>query len=286
VLNYQPQFDVGTGTISGMEALLRWKSDDLGQVAPAEFIPIAEETGLILSIASGCYGQPAVKRRPGMTRAAGGTHGGDVSGQQFSLKEFPSLVESIILRRASRVDARTRDHRIGGDEGRGLAEQALAQLKALGIMLAIDDFGTGYSSFGRLRNFAVDRLKIDQSFMTSLVECSDDRAIAAAIIAMSRTMRINVTAEGVENFRNCCSFRSTPVRGARILVQSAVAGRRRTKPAAPRRRHHGRQPHPAPALDHRLTSGALNPVGSEPSEPAYETSDEAPGRLIRRPELR
>ena len=80
------------------------------------------------------------------------------------------------------------------------AEQALAQLKALGILLAIDDFGTGYSSFGRLRNFAVDRLKIDQSFMTSLVDCSDDRAIAAAIIAMSRTLRINVTAEGVENF--------------------------------------------------------------------------------------
>jgi EAL domain-containing protein (putative c-di-GMP-specific phosphodiesterase class I) len=66
--------------------------------------------------------------------------------------------------------------------------------------LAIDDFGTGYSSFGRLRHFAVDRLKIDQSFMTSLVDRGDDRAIAAAIIAMSRTLRINVTAEGVENF--------------------------------------------------------------------------------------
>ena len=80
------------------------------------------------------------------------------------------------------------------------AEQALAQLKELGVLLAIDDFGTGYSSFGRLRNFAVDRLKIDQSFMTSLNDCSDDRAIAAAIIAMSRSLRISVTAEGVESF--------------------------------------------------------------------------------------
>jgi EAL domain-containing protein (putative c-di-GMP-specific phosphodiesterase class I) len=80
------------------------------------------------------------------------------------------------------------------------AEQALAQLKELGVMLAIDDFGTGYSSFGRLRHFAVDRLKIDRSFMTSLIDCSDDRAIAAAIIAMSRSLRINVTAEGVESF--------------------------------------------------------------------------------------
>ncbi len=79
------------------------------------------------------------------------------------------------------------------------AEQALAELKALGVQIAIDDFGTGYSSFGRLRHFAVDRLKIDQSFMTSLNECSDDRAIAAAIIAMSRSLRLSVTAEGVEN---------------------------------------------------------------------------------------
>ncbi len=72
--------------------------------------------------------------------------------------------------------------------------------KQLGISLAIDDFGTGYSSFGRLRNFAVDRLKIDRSFVTSITDCNDDRAIAAAIIAMSKSLHISVTAEGVENF--------------------------------------------------------------------------------------
>jgi diguanylate cyclase (GGDEF)-like protein len=201
-LNYQPQFDVSTGTISGMEALLRWKSDDLGQVAPAEFIPIAEESGLILSIGewvlrTACRqakawhdaGLPVVRMAV------------NVSGQQFSLKDFPSQVESIIVETGippSMLELEITESVVMKDEA--WAEQALAQLKALGIMLAIDDFGTGYSSFGRLRNFAVDRLKIDQSFMTSLVECSDDRAIAAAIIAMSRTMRINVTAEGVENF--------------------------------------------------------------------------------------
>src|SRR5205807_5462202 len=74
------------------------------------------------------------------------------------------------------------------------------QLKQLGISLAIDDFGTGYARFGRLRNLAVDRLKIGRSFVTSITEGGDDRAIAAAIIAMSRSLRINVTAEGVENF--------------------------------------------------------------------------------------
>jgi EAL domain-containing protein (putative c-di-GMP-specific phosphodiesterase class I) len=78
--------------------------------------------------------------------------------------------------------------------------ETLRRIGALGVRFAIDDFGTGYSSFGRLRHFSVDRLKIDRSFVSSVTECNDDRAIAAAIIAMSRSLRINVTAEGVENF--------------------------------------------------------------------------------------
>jgi diguanylate cyclase (GGDEF)-like protein len=201
-LNYQPQFDVSTGSISGMEALLRWKNDDLGQVAPAEFIPIAEETGLILAIGewvlrTACR-QAKAWHDDGLPVARMAVN---VSGQQFSLKEFPLLVESIIQETGippSMLELEITESVVMKDEA--WAEQALMHLKALGILIAIDDFGTGYSSFGRLRNFAVDRLKIDQSFMTSLVDCDDDRAIAAAIIAMSRTLRINVTAEGVENF--------------------------------------------------------------------------------------
>jgi EAL domain-containing protein (putative c-di-GMP-specific phosphodiesterase class I) len=80
------------------------------------------------------------------------------------------------------------------------SERTFGQLKALGVSLAIDDFGTGYSSFARLKQFSVNRLKIDRSFVTSLVECNDDRAIASAIIAMSRSLRMSVTAEGVESF--------------------------------------------------------------------------------------
>ena len=201
-LNYQPQFDVSTGTISGMEALLRWKNEDLGQVAPLEFIPIAEETGLILAIGewvlrTACH-QAKAWHDEGLPVARMAVN---VSGQQFSLKEFPALVEAVLKETGippSMLELEITESVVMKDEA--WAEQALVQLKTLGIQLAIDDFGTGYSSFGRLRNFAVDRLKIDQSFMTSLVDCSDDRAIAAAIIAMSRTLRINVTAEGVENF--------------------------------------------------------------------------------------
>jgi len=201
-VHYQPQFDVSTGVVSGMEALLRWTNDELGQVAPLEFIPIAEETGLILPIGDWVLRTACRQAKawcdeglPLIRMAV------NVSGQQFALKEFPAAVASIIQETGivpSMLELEITESVVMKDEL--WAEQALAQLKELGVLLAIDDFGTGYSSFGRLRNFAVDRLKIDQSFMTSLTECSDDRAIAAAIIAMSRSLRINVTAEGVESF--------------------------------------------------------------------------------------
>jgi EAL domain-containing protein (putative c-di-GMP-specific phosphodiesterase class I) len=125
----------------------------------------------------------------------------NVSGQQFALREFPQFVAAVIRESgipASMLELEITESVVMKDET--WAEQALIQLKELGVMLAIDDFGTGYSSFGRLRNFAVDRLKIDRSFMTSLIDSGDDRAIAAAIIAMSRSLRIEVTAEGVESF--------------------------------------------------------------------------------------
>jgi len=201
-LNYQPQFDVRSGEVSGMEALLRWTSDELGEVSPAEFVPVAEESGLILGIGEWVLRNACLQLRRWEDE---GLHVGrmavNVSSQQFALKNFPQLVADIIRETGiepSRLELEITESVVMKDET--WAEQALAQLKEQGVMLAIDDFGTGYSSFGRLRNFAVDRLKIDRSFMTSLIECSDDRAITAAIIAMSKSLRIDVTAEGVESF--------------------------------------------------------------------------------------
>ena len=201
-LHYQPQFDVSSGVVAGMEALLRWTHDELGVVPPNDFIPVAEETGLIIPIGewvlrTACrQAKEWVDEGLPVARIAV-----NVSGQQFVLKEFPLTVASIIEETgisASMLELEITESVVMKDEA--WAEVALRQLKDLGVQLAIDDFGTGYSSFGRLRNFAVDRLKIDQSFITSLMDCSDDRAIAAAIIAMSRSLRIKVTAEGVESF--------------------------------------------------------------------------------------
>jgi len=201
-LHYQPQFDVNTGAVSGLEALLRWTHDELGAVAPGEFIPVAEETGLILPIGEWVLRTACRQARlwldEGLPVARMAVN---VSGQQFVLKDFPAMVADVIRDtgiRASMLELEITESVVMNDEA--WAEVALRQLKELGVRIAIDDFGTGYSSFGRLRHFAVDRLKIDQSFMTSLMERSDDRAIAAAIIAMSRSLHISVTAEGVESF--------------------------------------------------------------------------------------
>jgi diguanylate cyclase len=200
-LNYQPLFDIRTGHISGMEALLRWTNDQLGVVPPSEFISVAEETGLILPIGdwvlrSACA-QAKAWHDEGLPLIRISVN---VSGQQFALSDFPQQVDAILRETGldpSKLELEITETLIMNDET--WAEQVINQLKALGVALAIDDFGTGYSSLARLRRFAVNRLKIDRSFVTSLNECSDDRAIAAAIIAMSRSLRIDVTAEGVEN---------------------------------------------------------------------------------------
>ena len=201
-LNYQPQFDVSSGAISGMEALLRWTDAELGVVPPADFIPVAEETGLILAIGEWVLRSACRQAKSWLDEGLGVPRMAvNVSGRQFALKDFPATVASIIKEvgiEASMLELEITESVVMKDEA--WAEHALRELKALGVFLAIDDFGTGYSSFGRLRHFAVDRLKIDQSFISSLIECSDNRAIAAAIIAMSRSLRINVTAEGVESF--------------------------------------------------------------------------------------
>jgi diguanylate cyclase len=201
-LVFQPQFDVRTGNVSGIEALLRWTNSELGAVSPAEFIPVAEETGLIHPI--GRWALHSACQHAQKWHSEGlpvGRIAVNVSGRQFALAEYPQEVARVLEDTGldpAMLELEITESTVMSDEA--WAEKAIAQLKALGVTLAIDDFGTGYSSFGRLRNFAVDRLKIDRSFVTSITDCNDDRAIAAAIIAMSKSLHIQVTAEGVESY--------------------------------------------------------------------------------------
>jgi diguanylate cyclase (GGDEF)-like protein len=200
-LHYQPKIDLLSGSVVGLEALARWPHRKFGMIMPNVFIPVAEETGLILAI--GKWVLRAAGQQAQAWRAEGlpvQRMAVNVSGRQFALAEYPREVAEILGETGLEpavLELEITESVVMANEV--WAEKAIKELKALGISLAIDDFGTGDSSFGRLRHFEVDRLKIDRSFVTSITDHGDDRAIAAAIIAMSRSMHINVTAEGVEN---------------------------------------------------------------------------------------
>jgi diguanylate cyclase len=201
-LLFQPQFDVRSANISGLEALLRWTSAELGSVAPAEFLPVAEETGLILPIGSWALRTACLQAKT--WRAEGlpvQRISVNVSGRQFALPEFPAEVATILRETGLEpavLELEVSESVVMRDEH--WAARTINELKQLGVSFAIDEFGSGYSRLGRLRSLAVDRLKIARSFVTSIADGSDDRAIASAIIALSRSLRINVTAEGVENY--------------------------------------------------------------------------------------
>ncbi len=200
-LLYQPQFDVRTASVSGMEALISWTSSELGAVPPAEFLPVAEETGLILPIGAWALRTACLQART--WRAEGlpvQRISVNVSGRQFALPEYPAEVAAVLKETGiepAMLELEVSESVVMRDEV--WAERAINRLKQLGISVAIDEFGSGYSRLGRLRSLAVDRLKIARSFVTSIADGGDDRAIASAIIALSRSLRINVTAEGVEN---------------------------------------------------------------------------------------
>ncbi len=201
-LHFQPQFDLSTGLVSSMEALLRWTNAELGPVPPSEFIPVAEETGLILPIGEwvlrAACAQAKAWHDEGLPAARIAVN---VSGLQLSDRGFSTLVSAVL--RDSGLPAELLELEITESvimQNEGGTEQVLNELKAIGVGIAIDDFGTGYSSFARLRDFPIDRLKIDRAFIRQVQNCADDRAIAIAIIALAKILQLDVVAEGVEEF--------------------------------------------------------------------------------------
>ncbi len=203
-LHYQPQFDLASGAISSIEALLRWHNPKLGHVPPLEFIPLAEATGLILPIGDWVLRTACAQVQQWI--AAGlpvGRVAVNVSPLQFAQRDFVEQVAAILAETgmpARCLELEVTESLVMKDEA--WAYQVLRRLKTLGVELAIDDFGTGYSSFSRLKDFPVDRLKIDRSFIQSPKQvCAEDGAIVSAMINMAKTMGLDVVAEGVEEFQ-------------------------------------------------------------------------------------
>jgi diguanylate cyclase (GGDEF)-like protein len=201
LLHYQPQIEISTGFIIGTEALLRWRHPVRGLVSPSDFIPLAEETGLIVPIGEWVLATACAQNK--LWQDMGQKKLGisiNLSARQFSDSMHLAKLTRII--RASGLDPSSLELEITESVVMSRAECAvgvLEQLKAIGVRIAIDDFGTGYSSLGYLKRFPIDTIKVDRSFIRDIPADAGDKKIARAIIAMAHALRLTVVAEGVEN---------------------------------------------------------------------------------------
>jgi EAL domain-containing protein (putative c-di-GMP-specific phosphodiesterase class I) len=187
------------GRLVGAEALLRWTDPELGVVPPATFIPLAEETGFIVTIGSWVM-QEAVRQAAAWQRAGRPlVVSVNVSALQFQQPDFVERVATCIAEAAltpSLLELELTESILVQDANEALAR--LHALAGLGVSLAIDDFGTGYSSLAYLKKFPISKLKIDRTFVMGLPEDESDRAIVSATVAMARALKLSVVAEGVE----------------------------------------------------------------------------------------
>ena len=200
-LHYQPLFDMPSGRLMGVEALVRWNSHEFGLVPPSEFIPLAEETGLIIPIGEWVLHE-ACRQAVRWREICGGEFhmAVNLSARQFTAPDLAGMVGRILgetgLPPTALVLEITESVTLGNEEA-NLAE--LRKLRGLGISLALDDFGTGNSSLGYLKRFPIEVLKLDQSFVRDVAHNPHDAAVARATIRLANNLGLRVVAEGVEN---------------------------------------------------------------------------------------
>jgi EAL domain-containing protein (putative c-di-GMP-specific phosphodiesterase class I) len=208
VLHYQPKVAIASGRIVGVEALIRWNSRDLGFVPPGRFIPLAEETGLIVPISEWVLREACVQNKawqdqgfPPLLISI------NLSPRQFRQKDLVQRISGIL--QETHLEPRFLELEITEGTIMHQAERAVAVLEELhriGVQVSVDDFGTGYSSLAYLKRFPVQTLKIDQSFVRDLTTDADGAGIVAAVVAMAKSLKLHVIAEGVETKEQLASL--------------------------------------------------------------------------------
>lgn len=201
VLHYQPQMDLASGTLIGVEALLRWQPPGQAMIYPGDFIPIAEETGLIVPIGEWVLRTACAQQQKWQEAGlfAGVKIAVNLSARQFAQQDIARVVSKALHESGCRpqwLELEITESVIM--ENPQAAAETLQQLSDMGVHLSIDDFGTGYSSLSYLKRFPIDALKIDRSFVRDITTDADDAAIARAVIALAHSLKLKVIAEGVE----------------------------------------------------------------------------------------
>jgi diguanylate cyclase (GGDEF)-like protein/PAS domain S-box-containing protein len=202
-LHYQPKVNLSTGEITGAEALIRWTHPIRGAVCPAEFIPVAEDCGLILPVGNWVLREACKQARAWLDAGLPlGTMAVNISAMEFRDENFLEGVFAIL--KETGVDPKSLELELTESVLMKRAESAESILKTLtefGVQLSVDDFGTGYSSLSYLRKFPIDALKIDQSFVRQITTAPDETTIVTAVIGMGRSLKLRVVAEGVETLQ-------------------------------------------------------------------------------------
>ncbi|MGZ4959943.1 MAG: bifunctional diguanylate cyclase/phosphodiesterase [Methylomonas sp.] len=199
LLYYQPQIDIGRGRISGFEALLRWQHPGIGMISPGKFIPLAERSGFIIPIGEWVLSEACRQAKVWLEHGKPSVIAVNISALQIRRGNLLDTVVNALATSglpANLLELELTESILLQDQETAI--KTLSELKKIGVKLSIDDFGTGYSSLSYLKRLAVDKLKIDQSFVRELVSNSEDEAIVRAIIQLGHTLQLSVIAEGVE----------------------------------------------------------------------------------------